>query len=374
MPQRRHTPTRQPAAGNPDLLDLAWRVFMILLIGALAYLFVRGIHFVLLAFAGILFAVFLSAIAGWLQQHTGLGYKWSLAAVVLGLTCLIGLGVWRLANRLALQAAELSKQLPESLDQGRQYLEGFTWGKILLDESMPAVQSYAKNTDFARLTGVLTGMTDFVMAIVVIVFVGIFAAAEPGIYRRGAVHLIPFSRRERVGQALDAVGVNLRHWLVGQVVLMVLMAVTTTIGLSIIGLPMALLLGVVTGVFEIVPYLGAWVSAILACLTALLLGPTQLAMTAGLYVGLHVLEGYVLVPLVQRRSVHLPPALTLVTQLLLGHVLGLMGILVAAPLTVAAIVFIKMFYIQDALGDHTVKAAPGMPARSTAAPPEKTAV
>ncbi len=368
MPHRRNgSATRHTDATTSDsgLLDFAWRVFTVLLIAALAYLFVRGIHFVLLAFAGILVAVFLSAVATGLQQRTGLGYRWSLAAVVAGSTCLIGLLVWALANRLAVQAAELSRKLPESLDQGQQYLQRFTWGQVLLDEATPALQSFAKNADFSRLTGFLTGMTDFLIAVVVILFVGVFTAAEPGIYKRGALHLIPFTRRDRFGQALDAVGVNLRHWLVGQVLLMILMAVTTTIGLSIIGVPMALLLGIITGLFEIVPYIGAWVSAILACLTALLLGPTQLAMTAGLYMALHILEGYILVPLIQRRSVHLPPALTLVTQLLLGHVLGIMGILVAAPLTVSAIVFIKMFYVQDALGDHSVKAAPATPSRQT---------
>jgi predicted PurR-regulated permease PerM len=77
-------------------------------------------------------------------------------------------------------------------------------------------------------------------------------------------------------------------------------------------------------------------------------------MVLGLYLALHVLEGYVLLPLIQRRAVHLPPALTLVAQVLLGELLGLMGLLVAAPLTVAGVVLVKMFYVEDTLGDQDV--------------------
>ena len=74
----------------------------------------------------------------------------------------------------------------------------------------------------------------------------------------------------------------------------------------------------------------------------------------GLYLALHILEGYVLLPLIQRRAVHLPPALTLIMQVLLGELLGLMGLFVAAPLTVAGVVLVKMFYVQDTLGDQHV--------------------
>jgi predicted PurR-regulated permease PerM len=111
---------------------------------------------------------------------------------------------------------------------------------------------------------------------------------------------------------------------------------------------------------ELVPYIGPWLSAIPAALMALLLGPTELLMTLGLYLGLHVVEGYVLVPLIQRRTVKLAPALTLVLQILLGSMLGILGLFVAAPLTVAMVVLVKMLYVEDALGDQSVD-VPGEP-------------
>jgi predicted PurR-regulated permease PerM len=190
---------------------------------------------------------------------------------------------------------------------------------------------------------------------VVILFVGIFGAAEPAVYKKGLLLLVPPGYRQRMAQALEAVVFNLRWWFVGQVCLMVMMAVTTAAALWLIGIPLALTLGLITGVFELIPYIGAWLSAVPAALIALLLGPRYLIMTVALYLGLHILEGYVLVPLVQRRAVHLPPALTLVAQVLLGELLGALGLFVAAPLTVAVIVFLKMLYVEDALGDQSME-------------------
>jgi predicted PurR-regulated permease PerM len=190
--------------------------------------------------------------------------------------------------------------------------------------------------------------------------VGLFGAAEPGLYRAGLLHLVPPPQRPRVGQVVDAIALNLRHWLLGQVLLMIVLAITTALGLRLIGVPMALTLGLITGVLALIPYVGAWVSAVLAGLIALLSGPHYLAYTLGLFLFLHLLEGYVLLPLIQRQAVHLPPALTLVGQALMGEMHGAIGLFVAAPLTVATMVLLKMLYVEDTLGDEAVD-VPGEP-------------
>ena len=156
---------------------------------------------------------------------------------------------------------------------------------------------------------------------------------------------------------MDALVLNLRWWLVGQVALMILMGMTTTLGLWGLGIPLALTLGIIAGIMELVPYIGPWLSAVPSVLMAFLVSPWHALMVVGLYLGLHLLEGYVLVPLIQRRVVLLPPALTLVTQILLGYLLGFMGLFVAAPLTVCGVVLLKMLYVEDTLGDETVRRA-----------------
>ncbi len=349
---------RQGRIAGPNrhgLGDFAWRVLIAVLILALAYLVWRAVHVLVLAFAGLLFAVFLSALSQWLKERTGLAHGWSLTAVVAALVVISsGLG-WLLASRLATQFTELAEQLPQSLQRLRDDLDTYAWGHVLVEQVPQAAQSFAQSGDLARVLGVLSGTANFLVAAIVIVFVGVFGAAEPDVYRAGLLHLIPPVGRRRVAQAVDAVAFNLRHWLVGQVVLMILMGVTTTVGLWLLGIPMALTLGLIAGIQELVPYVGPWMSAVPAALIALLLGPWYLGMTLLLYLGLHIVEGYLLVPLVQRRAIHLPPALTLVTQLLLGELLGVLGLFVAAPLTVTAIVLLQMLYVEDTLGDESVE-------------------
>jgi predicted PurR-regulated permease PerM len=339
-----------------SMAELARRAMMLLLILLISYAALRGIHILLEAFAGVLFAIFLTTLAEWLRKATGIAYHGALTFVVLALVALMcGLG-WLLANRVAMQVSELTQQLPRSFQEIQDYLKEYAWGRLLLQEMPRTTASLGQQIGgFSRLTGLVASVAGFLEAVVVIFVVGIFGAAEPELYRKGVLHLVPARNRGRVDEALDAVVYNLRSWLVGQFILMVLIGITTSIGLWLIGVRLALLLGLITGIMELVPYIGAWLSAIPAALMALLLGPSELVMTLGLYLGLHLLEGYVLVPFIQKRAVEMAPALTLVMQVLLGELLGFLGLFVAAPLTVVFVVLVKMLYIEDALGDETVE-------------------
>jgi predicted PurR-regulated permease PerM len=220
------------------------------------------------------------------------------------------------------------------------------------------------------LTGFVSGVAGFLEATIVILVVGIFGAAEPDLYKAGLFHLVPSRQRRRVGEALEAVVFNLRHWLVGQLTLMVILGITTAAGLRLIGMPQALTLGIMAGILELVPYIGAWLSAVPALLIALLEGPQYVLYTAGLYLFLHLLEGYILHPLIQRRAAHLPPALVLVSQAVMGEMFGPLGLFVAAPLTVAIMVLLGMLYVEDTLGDETVHVPgePGEEAKKATAP------
>jgi predicted PurR-regulated permease PerM len=230
-------------------------------------------------------------------------------------------------------------------------LSQYAWGEYLLEQGPPAREVFGQVAQFSRLTGLLSGLADILVSAVIILTVGIFGAANPALYRDGLLHLVPFMKRERARETADAVAFNLRWWLLGQFFLMVVIGATTTLGLWLIGVPLAITLGLIAGMLEIVPYIGPWLSGVPAVLIALPLGPWPILLTVGLYLALHILEGYILLPLVQQKAVHLPPVLTLVMQALMGTLMGLMGLFVAAPLTVAAVVLVKMLYVKDTLGD-----------------------
>lgn len=368
------SPERRQRASSPPLglADFTWRVVVLLLLLGVAYLLWRGIHVLLLTFAGTLFAIFLCSMSDWLSRQTGMRYGWSLTIIVVVLVLVIGGLTCIFANLLMNQLLKLEQQVPQSLNQIRGYLESTPWGHQVLEKAPQVAESIDPGGMFARLSNLVSGLLSFLMACLVIVIVGIFGAAEPEQYKIGLLYLVPAPQRSRVDQALDAVVFNLRAWLVGQLVLMVMMGVTTAVGLWLFGVPLALTLGLMAGMLEIIPYLGPWISVVPAALIALPVGSQTVVMVLLLYLALHLVEGYLLIPLVQRRAIHLPPALTLMAQILLGELSGIMGLLVAAPLTVSVVVFVKMLYVKDALGEQTVE-VPGESDRSTSSegPPKQ---
>jgi predicted PurR-regulated permease PerM len=370
---RTKAPPKGPPAVTPvprpllpgSLRETAQRVTVIvlvtLLIVALAYVLWSGINVVLETFAGVLFGIFLEALARRVGRHTGLSYGWSLAVALAALFVVVGVGGWLLSSRLTEQLMQLSHELPRARTAVQDYLKQYEWGQMLLEHAPSAAASLtAEVSDFSRVTGFVSGAWYFLLSALVIFFVGLFGAAEPELYRAGVLHLIPPPYRPRAAEAMDALMFNLRRWLLGQAFLMVTIGITTALGLWLIGVPLALALGIIAGVLEMVPYIGPWISAVPAALIALLISPTHLILTLALFLFLHILEGYILLPLVQRHAVLMPPALTLVMQVLLGDLMGILGLFVAAPLTVVLVVLCKMLYVEDTLGDQAVN-VPGEP-------------
>src|SRR5207248_7605359 len=134
----------------------------------------RGIHVLLEAFAGLLFAVFLSALADWLSQRTKLSYRWALVVVLVVLFLVLGGLGWLLANRLASQISELSQKLPESFQQIRDYLSQYAWGRLLLERVPQTASSLAEGGQFTQVTGLISGVATFLECVIIVLVVGIF--------------------------------------------------------------------------------------------------------------------------------------------------------------------------------------------------------
>src|SRR6185437_3393538 len=166
----------------------------------------------------------------------------------------------------------------------------------------------------------------------------------PSFYASTIFSLFPDGRRERAREIFDRLEYTLRWWILGQVFVMTVLGVATMIGLWIMNVPLAFTLGLFTGVMVFIPYLGAWLAAIPTALVGLLHGTGGMIEVLILYVGLHILEGYILTPVVQRRTVRLPPALTLFAQLFLWYLMGVIGVTLATPLTACGLVLVKLLY------------------------------
>lgn len=340
----------QRAAGiRRPLKALAW-----VAVGAAAAFTLWAVgDLLVLVFAGILFAVFLDATAELLQRLARVPAAWSLPlAVLLLLVVLVVLG-GVLGSEVVEQMDQLVPSLHTSWQHAEQQLRGYEWGRALLDSANLRVLFQDRGW-MAKITGgVFSGALGVVVGLLIVVFLGLYAAVAPRLYLDGALRLIPRAGRRRAREILDAVGSTLRWWLIGTLVKMALVGIATTIGLLLLDMPLALALGTIALLLEFIPYVGPVLAAIPALLVALALGPMQALYVGLLYLAIQMAENYVISPLVDQRSVHLPPVLTIVAQLLLGaSPLGVLGVFFATPLTAVAIVLIRTLYIEDRLGER----------------------
>lgn len=306
----------------------------------------------LLAFAGILLAIFLRSLSDWVSEITPLSGGWSLGVVVVGLISILTIGIWLLAPGVADQIDELQKKLPQSVRQLERHVESYEWGRKALAQVPNANELVPDKADvLARVTGVFSTTFGAIANFFIIIFIGLYVAAEPRLYSDGLIRLVPLNRRQRAREVLDEVGSTLRWWLIGKVASMIVVGVSTVVGLWLLDIPLALTLGLLAALLTFIPNVGPILSVVPAMLLALMQSPMQALYVALLYLGIQTVESYFLTPLMQKRTVSLPPALTIFTQVLFGVMVGSLGFVLATPLTAAAIVMVKMLYIQDALKD-----------------------
>jgi len=136
---------------------------------------------------------------------------------------------------------------------------------------------------------------------------------------------------------------------------MLILGVLTTLGLWILGIPLALTLGIIAAVLSFIPNIGPIISAVPAILIALIESPSKALYVIFLYIGIQTVESYLITPIIQKKAVHLAPALLIAVQIMIGVLLGALGLLLATPLMVVIIVLVQMLYVQDTLGyDVTV--------------------
>ncbi len=319
----------------------------LLVVGALLLVWF-ALDLLLLLFAGVLLAIFLRTLASGLARYTGLPVGLSLAAVCLTLVGVLVVGGWLYAPRLAEQSDQLTEALPAVASDLTSWLRQYSWGEWLLDQS----SERAQETNVAqRATNAARGVLDAVVAVVIVLFAGLYLAAQPAPYVRGLLYLIPPRRRQRMAETLYAIGHVLRWWLVGQVLAMTLVGLAMGIGLAVIGVQFSFLLGVLAGLFEFIPLVGPLLAVGPALLLALAAGTQQAAAVLILYLVIQTMESYVLTPLVQQRTVELPPVVTITAQVALSWAAGPIGLVVAVPLTAAAMVATQMLYVEDALDD-----------------------
>ncbi len=304
-----------------------------------------------LAFGTALLALLLRGLARVVSRWTPIPETWAVGPVVLALLAVFGGVGWLFGSQIAMQFDFLVETLPRGLSQFVQDFGANPWGEWLLglarDMNLTSATGQAAGY-IAALFGSVLRATAY---IAVLLFAAVYLAAQPQRYRHGLLQLVPRDRRARIGEVLDLTGETLGRWLIGQSVTMTFVGTLTAFGLWWLGVAAPLALGLIAGIFAFVPYVGPMLASAPGILIAAVQGPMPALYAAALYAGVHFVESNVVTPMVQAEAVELPPVLTLFATLVFGLLLGPVGVLLAAPLTVILLIVINTLYLEDTLGE-----------------------
>lgn len=320
---------------------------------ALAYLLWQGRNILFVLFFGVLFGVLLSTFTGWLSRH-GLPRLLALAVVVVAIIGL-SVGFWVLLwPILSEQLSTVGRDLPRAAQEAGDWFRS-QYQAILGEVGEPGgdaeeeIRSGIAEQVGTILGGVMPVINSAVGALtglLLVLVVGIYTAARPGMYRRGFLRLVPPPHRDRVAEALDRSEHSLRRWMIGTLINMVVVALLVLPGLWLLGVPAAVALAVIAGLFEFVPFIGPIVAAVPAIAVALTVSPTMAVWVTLLYVVVQQIEGNLVMPMVMQGAAKLPPALTVLFQAFMAVIFGLLGLILAVPILAVVMVSVQALYVE----------------------------
>lgn len=336
------------------LIVIAIAVSVLLMVLFLGY----AIDIILLVFIGILFGIFLRSLRDFVCRFTGIPRSPSLAIVVALLLCLAGGTGYVLTPHVFNQTERMYNRAPEEWNKLKRQLWQYSWGREIAREN-PKPQDLLNNDDddsdedrmtddVMNLFSLTAGAT---VSIVFVLVIGVYIAAEPEIYRRGVLRLIPLNKRPLAVDILDEISMIIQWWIVGQMVSMIILGTITTLGLYLLGMPYSLILGLFTAFMTFIPNLGPVLSGIPTLLVALTVSFEMVLYVSIFYILIQSIEGYFITPMIHREMINVPPVLIIAFQFLLYFLIGIIGVFVAMPLVACFMIIIQRVYVEEILGD-----------------------
>ncbi len=298
-----------------------------------------------LIFAGILFGVFLSAVTSLLGKVIGGSHGLRLVLVCVVLTAMFAGMSMMGGSTIAQQATLLSNTIKAQIVKGKAILEEHGFDTSFMDlsttpttaetaaaqatpRSLPSAGALASGGGaiFSQTLKLLLGAVSAVGNFFIVIFLGVCFAAQPAVYRNGLLRCVPRSLRATTAEIVDDAGDVLQRWLLAQMITMTAVFATTAIGLKIIGIPGAFILGIQAGLLAFIPTIGAILGGAIIVLASIASGWIAVLSAFVLFLGVHAMESYILTPLIQRQAINIPPATLFAVQILLGMVFGLVGL------------------------------------------------
>ncbi|HTD98433.1 MAG TPA: AI-2E family transporter [Mucilaginibacter sp.] len=316
-----------------------WQTVAIVALLVAIILIVRvAFNVLLMALAGALIAVYFHGLGDLIQRKTRLSRKLAMILSIVGSFIIIGGLFWFIGAKIQAQVAELSNTLPHTVSTAKAKLTETPIGQKILE--------YTSGDNSKKLLDTATSFFNTSFGVLgdlyIILFLGIFFTANPSLYKDGILMLIPEEKKELGKCIIDRISLSLK----GMMVSMVLVTILITVGLTIVGLPAAMILGLITGILEIIPNLGSLIAMIPGVLLSLTVSTNTAIVVALIYIVSQTIVANIVTPLIQKKMINLPPALTLISQLIMGTVSGALGIILAVPLLAILIIMVDELYVK----------------------------
>src|SRR5688572_10279938 len=347
--------------------DLAWAISVggigVMLFAALLAFTWHFAATLFLIFSGILLGVALNAMSNLLGRVVRLPHALRLTVVCLVVAGMLSGIIFLGGTTIAQQTTALSNTLKSQLVKVKGFLERngidtsfFDFGTLSSpDDAAPPSNATphallsagtiaaSGGAIFSQSLKLILGTASAVGNFFIVLFLGIAFATQPGVYRDGLLFMAPVRHRTRATAIVDRIGETLERWLIAQIITMVVVFLVTWIGLEIIGIQSAFILGIQAGLLAFIPTVGAILGGLIVVLASLASGWVAGLSAFILFLGVHALESYVLTPIIQRQALDIPPATLFAFQILLGVVFGIWGLALALPLMAIAKVMIDHF-------------------------------
>jgi predicted PurR-regulated permease PerM len=319
-------------------------VFAVLL--TLYFLYQVGVEIVLVFLLTLLFSIIVSAPVDYLVRK-GLKRGWATLFVLGSLALIFVLAVLALAPMVTEQARQLVAALPGFLESTQELageLESALGLKVDLrpdpQELWDSARNYLSGNTVSTAVGVGAGVADVLSMGAVVLITTAYIVARPVPLINGFVALFPAGRRQRVREILGEIYKSVQRWFLGQLAYMAIIGSLFTVAWFVIGIPFALLLGILSGLLTFIPILGPLISVIPPILLALVDDPIKALWVVLLYLAIQSIESHVVHPLVMSRAVSLHPAIVIFAIVIMGTLFGFIGILLAIPLVAALYVLV----------------------------------
>ncbi len=309
----------------------------------------------LLIFGAIVLAAGLDGGTRLLGRVLPIGRGWRLGLILVTMVLLLGWLLVSAGDQLVAQAATLQATLTVQVERLLAIARANGLADLQFDPT--GLVSYAAGS-VGQAAAIVSSVVGGLTALFLMFILGMYIAIEPRLYQRGVAWLVPLSGRDHFHQVAAAMGFTMRRLIAGRLLGMVIEGVATWAMLAAYGIPMAALLGIITGLLVFIPNIGALISGILMVLVGFSVGVDAGLYTIFVYFVVQTVDGNIIVPMIAKRTVDLAPALVLGAQVIFGALFGLLGLALADPAVAMIKVFLEKNAARKARGDHAPVAPP----------------